>query len=95
MITRSDAERIVLDRLNANAPGTHRAAVIDAWLKPYGWVVFYDSEAYVRTGDDLKRFFGNGPQVVMHDGTVHALGTARAAAQEVAAFEAEQGLAAG
>ncbi len=38
MITRAEAERIVLDGLNANAPSTHRAAVIDAWVKPYGWV---------------------------------------------------------
>ncbi len=45
MITRKEAEAIVLDRLNATAPSTHRAAVVDAWLKPYGWVVLYDSEA--------------------------------------------------
>jgi hypothetical protein len=95
MITRKEAEAIVLDRLNAAAPSTHRAAVVDAWLKPYGWIVLYDSEAYVRDGDDMKRFFGNGPTVVMHDGTVHPLGSARAAAAEVEAFERERGLLAG
>lgn len=91
MITRKEAEAVVLDRLNATAPSTHRAAVMDAWAKPYGWVVLYDSEAYVRDGDDMKRFFGNGPTVVMHDGTVHPLGSARPALAEVEAFEQERG----
>ena len=39
----------------------------------------------------MKRFFGNGPTVVMHDGSVHALGSARPAAAEVEAFEQERG----
>ena len=66
--------------------------MVDAWPKPYGWVVLYDSEPYVRHGDDLKRFFGNGPAVVMHDGTVHPLGSARPALAEVEASEQERGL---
>ena len=92
MVTRQEAEGIVLERLNAAAPSTHRAAVVDAWLKPYGWVVLYDSEAYVRDGDELKRFFGNGPIVVMHDGAVQPLGSARPAVAEVEEFERERGL---
>jgi len=50
MITRAEAEGIVLDRLNKNADASHRAAILDAWIKPYGWVVLYDSELFVRTG---------------------------------------------
>lgn len=95
MITRSEAERIVLDRLHATLPADRRAAVLDAWLKPYGWVVFYDSEAFAQSGDNRQRFFGNGPQVVLHDGTVHVLGTGRAAAVEIEAFEQQRGLAPG
>jgi len=74
MITRAEAEGIVLDRLNKNADASHRAAILDAWIKPYGWVVLYDSELFVQTGNDFDRFFGNGPFVVMHDGAVHTLG---------------------
>ena len=92
MITRAEAEAIVLDRLNKSADASHRAAVLDAWIKPYGWVVLYDSEQFVQTGNDFDRFFGNGPFVVMHDGAVHTLGTARAAAAEVASFEHAHGL---
>ncbi len=95
MITRSEAEAIVLERLNATADASHRAAILDAWIRPYGWVVFYDSEKYVRTGNDFDRFFGNAPFVIMHDGGVHTLGTARAAEAELAAFEHANGLASG
>ena len=54
MITRSEAEATVLERLNKNADESHRAAILDAWLKPYGWVIFYDSEVYVKTGMALS-----------------------------------------
>ena len=95
MITRSEAEAIVLERLNANADASHRAAILDASIKPYGWVLLYDSERFVQTGNDFDRFFGNGPLVIMHDGAVHTLGTARAAAAEIAALEHAHGLSAG
>lgn len=54
--------------------------------------VLYDSERFVQTGNDFDRFFGNGPFVIMHDGAVHTLGTARAAVAEIAAFEDAHGL---
>lgn len=94
MITREEAERLVLDRLNADAPPARRAAIVDVWLKPYGWIVLYNSEAYVRDGNRLARFLGNGPIVVFHDGTVHPLGSATSAVDEVASFERERGLSA-
>ncbi len=95
MITREEAERLVLERLNCEAPPTRRAAIVDAWLKPYGWIVLYNSEAYVRDGNRLARFLGNGPMVVMHDRTIHPLGSATSAAEEVASFERQRGLSAG
>ncbi|MDB4944534.1 MAG: Immunity protein 35 [Labilithrix sp.] len=88
MITRGEAEKTVLDVHNVGLPSDPpRAVVLDAWARPYGWIVFYDSETYLRTGDAFDRFFGNGPQVVMHDGRVFVLGTARGAEEEIAAFE--------
>lgn len=95
MITREEAERLVLDHLNADAPPARRAAVVDVWLKPYGWVFLYNSEAYVRDGNRLARFLGNGPMVVMHDRSIHPLGSATSAADEVASFERQRGLSAG
>jgi hypothetical protein len=44
MITRSEAEAVVLERLNASTDAAHRAVIPDAWNKPYEWVVFCDSE---------------------------------------------------
>lgn len=93
MITREDAEHLVLVRLNSAAPASRRAAIGEVWAKPYGWVVLYDSEAFLRDGNTLARFLGNGPVVVMHDGSMHVLGSAEEAQGEVAAFERERGLA--
>ena len=95
MITRAEAEAIVLERLNTNVEPSRRSAITAAWLKPYGWVIFYDSEVYVKTGDESERFYGGGPQVVTHEGTVHVLGSARSADAELAAFEHAHGLASG
>ena len=95
MITRQEAERLVLDRLNADAAPERRAAIVDVWLKPYGWIVLYNAEAYVRDGNRLARFLGNGPVAVLHDGSVHPLGSAGTAAVEVESFERTRGLASG
>lgn len=46
----------------------------------------------LETGDFLYAFGGNGPIVVMHDGSVHRLGTAKNSDATVAEFEQEHGL---
>jgi hypothetical protein len=43
---------------------------------PYGWVVFWNSRAYVETRNPTARLAGNGPLVVLRNGDVHRLGTA-------------------
>ncbi|MDC8012085.1 YrhB family protein [Tahibacter soli] len=40
-----------------------------------GWVFFYQSAEFVRTGDPLSALAGNCPIFVMRDGTVHLLPT--------------------
>jgi hypothetical protein len=92
MISRTEAERLVLERLNRGASEEQRAAIVESIQKPYGWIVLYDSAAYLEKGDDSAAFYGNGPCVVLTDGQIHELGTARSMEEELADFEKEHGL---
>lgn len=55
--------------------------------KPYGWICFYQSRLFLTTGNPSARLAGNGPLVVLEDGTVHALGSAQSIGKEIADFE--------
>ena len=92
MISRSEAERLVLDDLNRNAPESERVAIMRSIPKPYGWVVLYDAAAFLEDGDESARLYGNGPCVVLASGEIHQLGSARPVDDEVAAFEKDRGL---
>jgi hypothetical protein len=77
-------------------PGDELVVLTDsATPKPYGWVFFCQSRAFLATGDENLMLVGVGPLVVRQDGTVHTLGSARPPEEEVAAFEADHGLAGG
>lgn len=64
----------------------------DAQCKRYGWILFFNTREYIETGDFLHALGGNGPIIVMHDGTIHRFGTAKAAETTIADFEREHGL---
>jgi hypothetical protein len=91
MISRTEAERRVLEHLNRHAAEAERAAIVRSIPKSYGWVVLYDAAAFVEGGDETARFYGNGPCVVLATGEMHQLGSARPVDEELAAFEAEYG----
>ena len=61
-------------------------------VKSYGYVFFYNSEEFVRTRDHRHGIVGNGPILVMNDGTVKKFGTYQPAEKFLAEFEREQGL---
>jgi len=89
------AKELALDALVASSGRECGAfAFLDehALRKPYGWVLVYESRRYVETGDVLEAFGGNGPVVVMDDGSVHMLGSALAVEDSVAAFERARGM---
>lgn len=92
MISRTEAEKLVLEAINSGASEEERAVIVESTPKPYGWIVLYDSAAFVETGDESAALLGNGPCVVMSDGQIHYLGTARCVEEEVADFEKEHGL---
>jgi Immunity protein 35 len=69
----------------------------DAWLvfdertieRPFGWVFFYGSRLFAKTGDIRYAVAGNSPFIVnRHTGELHAIGTALPAEQYIAAYEA-------
>lgn len=45
--------------------------------EPWGWVFFYDTRAYVESGNPDDMLLGNAPYVVTRAGEVHATGTAQ------------------
>lgn len=91
MISQSEAEKLVLEHINRGASAEERAAIVRSIRKNYGWIVIYDSAAFLETGDENARLYGNGPCVVLTDGRIHELGTASSVNDEVAAFEKEHG----
>ena len=42
----------------------------------FGWVFFYNTRAYLETGDEMQMAAGNAPVIVSTNGTVHVTGTA-------------------
>ena len=91
----TDAARLVLEHANSRSalPGDELVLVPHAMQeKPYPWVFQLQSRRYVETGDEHAMLVGQGPTVVLHDGSVHTLGTARPTAEELYAFEVAHGL---
>lgn len=57
--------------------------------KPYGWCFFYQSRAFIETGDDQQALTGNSPLLVeCETGRVVLLGTSRPVDQALGAYEA-------
>jgi hypothetical protein len=95
-IARADAEAIALNYLNRDFHHPRDSLVIlpdPAIEKPYGWIFFYQSHAFLETGDFTFQLLGNGPVVVRDDGTTRTLGSARPPEEKIAAYEADHGLA--
>ena len=58
--------------------------------KEYGWVMFYNTEAYLNTGDVRHALSGNGPLIVEKmSGAVVPLGAAEGVDAAIERYEAE------
>lgn len=56
--------------------------------RPYGWIFFYETRAYVDTGDELARAVGNAPLLVEKEtGKVHVAGSERPIEEYLGVFE--------
>jgi hypothetical protein len=96
MITIDDAKKKMATFLDERGPKIEGGLILlDEFTitKPYGWVFSYTSRLWFETRDIAYGIAGNGPVVVLADsGAVVALGTARSAEDEIAAFEHARGL---
>lgn len=58
-------------------PGTPLALTGETLERSWCWVFFYNTRAYIETGDSLESLAGNGPIVVNKDGSeVWTMGSA-------------------
>jgi Immunity protein 35 len=88
MITNDQAERIAVEYLS----NMERRVGIPLQLTkkldgPFGWVFFYNSRAYIESGNISAMLAGNSPFLIdSYDGTLHVLGTAYPVEQYLAEY---------
>ena len=94
-VSKEEGQAIVERSLNQgySEPGDSLVILEDETIeKPYGWVFFYQSSLFLKTGDFEEQVIA-GPVVFCSvDRSVHLLGTANGPEQEVAEFERKMGL---
>ncbi|GAB7047879.1 YrhB domain-containing protein [Catenuloplanes indicus] len=74
---------------DATEPGTPPLAIVNVEEHPIGWVLYYNSAKYVRTGNFMDATVGNAPIVVERaTGRAHITGTARSTAYYLAELDA-------
>jgi hypothetical protein len=57
--------------------------------KPYGWIFFYQSSAFLESGDHRHALAGNAPIIIDRiDGEVRVTGTAKPLSEYLAKYEA-------
>jgi hypothetical protein len=58
--------------------------------KPFGWVFFYDSKAFLETGNFESTILGNAPIIVnRRTGELHVTGTAKPIEEYIADYDRE------
>ena len=93
MLNRSEALALIRQHLRALSPPDGEWVVMEAKTieKPYGWVFYFDSKAYLETGVVSHALAGNGPMIVnRHDGSIAELGTALPTHIYIAEYESRQ-----
>src|SRR5688572_834819 len=79
MIEKDAAMDLALAHLAKLVPADDKEIVLlenQTIERPFGWVFFYDTKAYVEGGDFRDALLGNAPLIVdRHDGSVHETGT--------------------
>jgi hypothetical protein len=97
MLTREEAKELVYARINAHDPHAGQAvelAIIDAETieKEYGWVFFYQTKEYLKTGNIVDALVGNAPYIVnKYTGELIETGTAKPVEEYIAEYESESG----
>lgn len=78
MIDKAQASEIAIRRLSTMEPDVGASLVLTEVREfEFGWVFFYNSKAYVESGDVSDALAGNAPFLIDSDsGGLHVFGTA-------------------
>jgi hypothetical protein len=93
-LDRDSAREFVMQHINRAAPLEERNTVLDEQTieKEYGWVFFYQSKAFLETGDKALRLYGSTAMLVEKDtGAFHEFGAGRSVESQIAHFEQRRG----
>lgn len=86
-----DARKIACKYLSSLEPGIGEPLeLVDSETieKSFGWVFFYNSKDYIKTGDFKYMLAGNAPFIVdRNNGDVHVIGTAKPIEDYIVDFE--------
>jgi hypothetical protein len=97
VLTKVEAKQLVYTRINAEDPGaadTVELAIMDSETieKEYGWVFFYQSKEFLKTGNDVYALLGNAPYIVnKYTGELIETGTANPIEDYITEYEARSG----
>lgn len=89
MLTFEECRRLAACWVDITSRGS--AAIVDdaTLVKSYGWIFFYQSKAFLETGNFSDVLAGNSPLIVDRcDGELRITGTARPINDYLAAYEA-------
>ena len=91
-MNQQEAQRVALEYLKSRAgvaPELQLEILEQATIeKPYGWVFFYQSKKYLKTGSISDALFGNGPVLVLGSGKIVQLPTAIPTDEALKRYEA-------
>ena len=97
MLTQEEAKELVYACINAEdsyAEQTVELVIIDDETieKEYGWVFFYQTKEYLKTGNIVDALVGNAPYIVnKYTGELIETGTANPIEVYIAEYESESG----
>ena len=63
-ITLKEARKIVEQYLSKYDDDDQELVITHTVEKSFGWIFYYDTKAYVETGDDFEALLGNNPYLV-------------------------------
>ena len=97
MLTREEARQLVYARISEEGPCAEQAvelAIIDSETneKECGWVFFYQTKEYLKTGNIVDALVGNAPYIVnKYTGELIETGTANPIEDYIAEYETQSG----
>jgi hypothetical protein len=89
-ITRAEAKKRATEYLTVLFESADEAVILDDLTveDDFGWVFFYQSRAYTKTGDPSQMLVGNAPIIVDREGALHETGTSAPVEEYIRAYRA-------